>query len=988
MRRWFNSGFTAAAASWLLLAAGTGCLPSSRRAVAIWIVSGGEELTHDTLPSPENDVYSAAGGGLHLTAALNETVAFQIGLRTTAPPAGPFNIEITDLVGPADKLSARSAVTIYRVHYQRIERFRSWYPSHRGKPTTPTLFPDILVPWEAPRGGGPLVLGEARNEIIWVDVHVPPTLAPGQYRGRLALRSDATGVPVFACEIHLEVLPVALPGRRNLPVVCRVDPRDLLAAHLRWPRTSAEQTRLLPEAPSHFAAVRLVNATMRLFHEHRTTPILWASFPKFRLVGQRKVEVQWDEYDQLVSGWLDGSAFRDQVRLEVWPIPAALEYPNAERNGGFDSPQYARLLAAYLAECKEHFAQRGWLERAVTRLCPPEPLSQAAADRLRRLSGIVRQSETDLPIMAHLPARSLRGLGWHEAPSIALPDVTTWAPPAMWYEPAAMAHEQRLGKHAWLMPDRPPYSGSLAVEAPATEAWILPWLAYRYGVEGLWIEHAAEDSLVLESPSARQPWQGPGLGSVSNVASGLRPGRRMRENAHLRLRPGRSPDATLLLRQSLVYSAEEYGLRERGPVPSLRLKRLRRGLQDYELLRLLEANGQELLARKLAEQVVRWAATEACLENLLSTKESGWSEQTSILRRARTLILRELVSEFEPSPNARREQLASLSEWLLMFNQADLVNVSVDGVRVTSGAEGLHADVMGSVSNATNRAVEGHWTLPVPPPGWQQVGDVPTEAPPGTRRTARIGVDLTGLAYNIDGVYPFEVVFDTVEVGAFLRPARLAVAACRPLQSTLRIDGKLDDWPLASNNAAGDFRLCRGRTFGPDKPTLPTQAYFCMDREHLYVGLRCTLNVGEPPVWQADNAIPIDGTIPWGQDVVEILIDPRPTAAGTSSELYCLQIKPSGLLLARKGCRTDPPMGISLEWHSRARVAVNVEREVWVVELAVPWDAFEPRARRNNLWGCNVTRLDARRGEYSSWSGAHGHCYSPQSLGNLIMLWP
>ena len=322
-----------------------------------------------------------------------------------------------------------------------------------------------------------------------------------------------------------------------------------------------------------------------------------------------------------------------------------------------------------------------------------------------------------------------------------------------------------------------------------------------------------------------------------------------------------------------------------------------------------------------------------------------------------------------------------------MFNQADRVTVAIDGVRLTRSAAGLHAQVVGSVSNAANRVVDGRWTIPSPPPGWEPVGESLTNVPPGARRTTPIDVNLAGLAFNADGVYPFDVIFETSAVGAFRRQARLAVAACPRLESSPHVDGRLDDWPWASNNAAGDFQLCRGMSPGSASPTLPTQAFFRMDRNWLYVAVRCTLRAGEPPVWQADNTIPIDGAIPWGQDVVEVLIDPRSTGTGTSSDLYCLQVKPSGLLVSRKGCRTEPPMGTSEAWPSGARVAVRVERDAWVVELAVPLDALGPQARHNPLWGFNVTRLDARRGEYSSWSGARGQCYLPQSLGNLIMLW-
>lgn len=929
----------------LSLGPASGCLRPTQRTVAVWVVAGGEDLTHDTPPNPENDVYSATGGGLRLTAALNETVAFQIALRAAAPPAGPFHIRVSDLVGPSEMLSARTAVSVYRAHDVRVEHFRSWHPASTGRPAVASLVPDILVPWGAPRGGGPLVLSEVRNEIVWVDVHVPPTLAPGEYRGQLELRSGDKAEPAFGCEIRLEVLPVALPGRPSLRAICRVDPRDLLAAHLRWPAASAEQTRLLPDVPSHFAAVRLVEETMRLFQAHRTTPVLWASFPKFRPTEARRVEVEWAEYDRLVSGWLDGTAFPNRVRLEVWPMPASIKYPDAQRNGGFDSPQYARLLGAYLAECRLHFADRGWLDRAVVRVCPPGPLSQTAVDRVRRLAGIVRQSEPGLPVVAHLPARSLRGLGWQDAPTIELSGVNTWAPPAMWYEPEVMEHERKLGRRTWFMPDHPPYSGSLAVEALATDPRVLPWQAYRYGASAIWLEHAAELAETAPPSRAHRPWGGAGL----------------------------------------VYPAVEYGLRDQ-PLPSRRLKRLRRGLQDYELLRLLEENGKRLLAQELARQVVRWAGTDACVDNLLTYKEGGWLTEPRMLRLARTLMLRELVLEFEPNAAARREQLRSFSEWSLMMNQAQRVTVSVDGVRLTGAAEGLRAEVLGSVLNSTNRPLQGRWTLPAPPPGWQQTGEVLTRLAPGTRRQARITLDLAGLAYNTEGVYPFDVLFDTEALGAFRTSARLAVAVCPPVETSPRVDGNLEEWPLAANNAAGDFRLCRGPGAAP--PTLPTQAFFSLDHEHLFIGVRCALRAGEPPLWQADNTIPIDGPIPWGQDVVEVLLDPRLTFEGTGSDLYCFQVKPTGLLIARMGCRTDPQMGTSADFRSGARAAVRVERDAWVVELALPLKAFGPQARRNRVWGFNVTRLDARRGEYSSWSGARGHCYAPQSLGNLIMLWP
>ena len=283
--------------------------------LTVWVVSGGREMATDTQPLLENEVYTASRGTVELSAAINETVALQVGLRAVNPPAGPFNVRVTDLEGPHGRLTAHATVSIYRVHYTPVEQFDSWYPARTGQATAPQDFPNILVPWEAPRGGGPLRLDQKRNEIIWIDLHVPLTTDPGVYVGRLELARAQEDVPVFSCRVRLSVVPVAIPSARGTATAGRVDPRDLLGEHLNWPRVSAEETRIVPDAPTHQAARRLVDATMRLFHEHRATPLLWAGFPKYRLAADRSVVIDWDTYDRVVTGWLDGDAFDDRVGL-------------------------------------------------------------------------------------------------------------------------------------------------------------------------------------------------------------------------------------------------------------------------------------------------------------------------------------------------------------------------------------------------------------------------------------------------------------------------------------------------------------------------------------------------------------------------------------------------------------------------------------------------------------------------------------------------
>jgi hypothetical protein len=934
--------------TWL---ATVGCAPPAGHEVQVWAAGPEAVLGAQAAPVLESAVFSESRGEIRLHTAINASVGFQLVMRAERVPAGPFTVELSDLAGPGGRLDSSELATIYRVQPVLVERFASWYPEHAGRPATPTVVPDILVPWDAPRGGGPIRFAQQGSEAVWVDLRVPPTIDPGEYRGDVLIRSVADQTIRWQCGLRLEVLPVALPATRSLAAICRVDPRDLLAAHLGWPRESAEQTRLLRDASGHQAAVRLVDATMRLFQEHGTTPVLWASFPKYRLVGARQVEIDWEPYDRLVSGWLNGSGFADGVALSHWAVPASLEHPSAEREGGIGSPAYARVLAAYLAECRRHFAERGWQERSFVRMAPPGELTSGNVAQVGLLADIVRQSEADLPVVAHLPAGSLRGLGWRGAPEIRLTGIDIWAPRAMWFEPQALQREQALGRRAWFCPDHPPYSSSLGSDGLGTDAVLAAWQAYRYQADAIWVERSAEFGTMRPAGSA---WRS---------------------------------DET----QSLVYPGSLFGLADR-PVPSVRLKRLRQGLQDAALLHLLERRGKQALAQSLAGQVVRWAGTDACLDDLLTCKPTGWPRELQPLVLARELLLRELAADAPTAgpPAARSQQL--LTEWNLLMNQATRVHAGVTGVRLQPAGDGLRAQVLCDVVNYTNHTITGRWSMPAPPVGWQPPADVPISLSPGARRAVVLEALLSAVPYNTSGAYPFDLVFDTSSLGAFAVAARLAVATCPPVQRPLTVDGDLSDWALAASNAAADFLLVNA---GEDRarvaerrPARPTQAFFGMDREYLFVGVRCALAEGERPLWHADNLVPLDGAVPWGQDAVELLIDPRPAADGTSSDIFQLQIKPNGVVVERRGCRTEPPIGTSERWHSGARVAVSVQREAWAVELALPLAALGPGAAEQRVWGLNVTRLDARRGEYSSWSGARGHCYSPRTLGNLILLRP
>lgn len=908
--------------------------------IEIWAADEAREIALSAQPVRENEVFSAPDKSIRLRAASNDAVAFQLALRSES--SGNVDVVVSDLQGPASVLAAKDVIRRYRVHPVRVENFRSWYPAHTGRPTTPIDVPDVLVPWDAPRGGGPIELAAGMTVTAWVDVLIPPGTQPGRYRGSVQVRRASAalfgtgkqGDLVQNLTLEVSVAPVEIPSGRSLAVIARVDPRQLLTAHLRWPSDTPEETRFLPDVASHQAAIRLVNATMGLFHDHACTPVLWASFPKYRPTDERTVEIDWSAYDALAEGWIDGGGYGDKAPSVAWPLPVSADYPDAERNGGFGSPRYARLLAAYMSACQKHFVERGWDERGFVRIAPPRALTGELVEQTRRLTGILRQSEAAAPLVAHFAPGSLRTLGWYNAPTVELADVGIWCPPASQWQPDRMAGGGDARR--WFQPTDPPYSPSLDVAAPPADARAVAWQAFRYGADGVWIENAAM------------------VGARGGSGEGL------------------------------VYAGQDFGV-VHAPLASVRLKRLRRSILDYELLRLLDRGGKSLLAKRTAEQMVSWGFTDACTRNLVTTRSAGWAADPFAYGLARNIILQELgadTSAGDPQTDA------ILTGWARFMNQGRRLEAEAVGVRLEEEDSGLKGHIFATLLNTTALSMSGRWDVTPAPAGWTRLSESATESGAQSSSLATITFGIGALTYNALGVLDVPLRFEG-DSGESSTVARLAVTQCPLVDSAPDIDGDLSDWVMAATNAAGDFRLVRGEgSAGGGAARVPlaaTKALFCMDLKRMYVAVFCATPRGESPRFRSDNLVTIDGAIPWGQDLVEVLLSPRNARAGGGGELLVLQIKPSGVVVGRKGALTDPPMNASEPWQSGAQVAARVSGEGWTVELSIPLAALEPATSKTRVWGCNVTRLDSRRGEYSSWSGARGNAYSPETLGNLLV---
>jgi len=944
-------GLLATAALSLLVGCGGGVSIGSG-GVRIWPVPASAVIFSDSPPVSYPDIYSSTEKSIRINAAVNEIVSFQLAMRAEGTaPAGVRNLRLTDFRQSGAVISV-SRVRAYRELRIPVEDYPAWYLRLTPYLRARREYPDVLVPLESPEGALPIDLPAGRTEAVWVDIHVPPGTEPGAYTGQVHVE---TGGATQSMAISLTVWPFAIPQTRHAPVIAGIDTASLIRNHVEIDGRPYSPSRLSSEDPFYERAVAVIDQAMRLLHEHRLSPVLWDLRPVQRVVAGGGVELDWSDYDRLVSGIMDGSAFEDRTAAAAWPLPFDERDPSPDLHGGPGSESYERYVADYLRRCVAHFEQRGWLDRHFVWV----PLSdETRAERFRafeRMGRLLRQVEPRLRLVCPLSPMSLEPYGHLGDPFVDLSAlVGVWCPPSAEADRAALARQRAAGKQVWLSPGRPPYTGSLSVIASPVEAASLAWQVYRFGYDGACLPIVNE-------------WAGtdaPGLiGSESQ----------------------------------LIWPGKPYGLP--GPVPSIRLKRLLRGAQDYEYLWLLDRNRRPAIARLLSTDLFRYGGTECFNEHFLDSRGPGWVTEPTAWSMARRLMARELQAAFseqgdrpqtgQPDDVAR---FAEEMEWTRLVSAIRRTQVVIEGVKVRfepqDVASPAHLEATVSFFNATPRPFQGKLTWAGLPQGWRPADDGRSIGPIEPTRGARVVIAAKArvIQPNTDGIVPVQFALQPAQGEPAMFKGRLCVLTAQRIGKPFVVDGRLDDWPLATN-VASDFLLVGagevpkiGRAT-PDRPSQLTTVFACNDDEALYIAFNCAESrMGDRQIGRS-NYVRYDDLWPVGEDLVEIVLDPTGQAVGPG-DLYHIIVKANGALVAEKGIQCLDRVAPVSPWASGITAAVDDQFRpgCWTVEMRIPLASLE---KRGDVIGVNFARFDARGGEYSSWTACRSHIYSPIALGNM-----
>ena len=524
-------------------------------ALSVWVIQDTDRALRDDPPGPARTAT--------LGAARNEWVSFQILMRADAP-VREIELEPGDLLGP-DRATLRGAdAVLYRQHQIRIDE-----PSHRNDRFRPGWYPDPLIPFRHPLTGAPLRgarlsavpfdLPANETHGFLVDRKIPRDAPAGEYRGRC--RVTAPGIAPVDVEVRLVVWDFALPDTPTLKTALGSPAERMRRYHSTRAGAGGE-----PEA-ADWAAVETQCAALLRDHRINATPP--AEMLRARAGADGSFAFDPAQVDGL-RRFIDTYA----VNAIRTPHPSSVvKDPDRDRD----------RLRAWLASF-DRLAAR--LDRPAVTLytyLKDEPNDAEAYRYVQRWGSAVRSARSVLKVLV-VEQTKTQSPAWGDLYGA----VDIWCPLFPLHDEASAARRGALGEEIWTYTalcqrDPTPW---WQIDFPLLNYRVPLWIAWRHNMNGLLYWGGMSHWSGVDDP-----WSDP--------------------KTLDRRRNGKGP-----LYQgegTLVYPACAVGYD--GIAPSLRLKALRDGIEDFEYLALLERAGAGEQARAvvlpLASSWFKWERAPA-----------------------------------------------------------------------------------------------------------------------------------------------------------------------------------------------------------------------------------------------------------------------------------------------------------------------------------------------------------------------------------------
>jgi hypothetical protein len=565
---------------------------------AIWVNDGGDKVVKDELrASLGGDVRNSLWDGktICLFGSRNEVLNFNVIIESANDMTKDILVSISDLVSvEGDTISSRKAegdavfdyrgrnIELFYIRYLQIkglsqlaysplyddrhvpEKLQLPYPTRKGvfqgrfedRPNANKYYPDIAVPIEAV---GAFSITKGENQSLWVDIYIPRDASPGLYTGKFKVKE--AGNVVAELPIELEVLPLLLPDEFNAKTMVWINEPDINFRYtgVRWNDSKAA----VPEVKAVMDKVWYRHFQMA--KRHRIS-LITDGIELYR-------KEQFSRLDKVYDGKLFTSAYYYEgpgygVPQDVYSVGTYGGWKNLKKSWNMNIRESmwknSDKIVKFFDENYPHVNYFLYL------LDEPK---QNDFDMVEQWAQWIKENPG--------PGKCFKTLCTISLPlqQIYLPSVDIafmlWGERDVWEDALSKLRAQNgeiMSYNGWR-----PSSGTFMIEDEGIALRLNGWIQFKHNISR-WFFWASTN---YKNPSF--------VNYETNVfQEACTFGRKLQKKdpkyGETGYNYGNGDGVLFYPGKDTLYTEDSYGLQ--GPIASLRLKMWRRGLQDYEYLRL------------------------------------------------------------------------------------------------------------------------------------------------------------------------------------------------------------------------------------------------------------------------------------------------------------------------------------------------------------------------------------------------------------------
>ncbi len=517
---------------------------------SVWAIGDGDKVKRDDRQHPGRAKNAAWDGTtIRVFGARNEIVALQVIVESDDRGIGKLTASLPELsAGHGGRLTYRPPaadptdyvdrpIQIFVEHYMHVTTTtRADWIFEPGSPAAPTnmlgWIPVQVVPENAraDRGGLPVAVNANLNQALWIELYIGRDRKPGTYRGTVSVNTDGEAHDV---PIELDVLDFMLPDENSMEAMLFY--------------TS--------DQPELYHGRNLDAAYDRLAHRYRTQLV--------HGYDEASVQASWPRFS--------GEAFTRSQGYEGpgdgkgnTIVPRSFYGPGK----GFDERDSAWVLSD-----RWMTFLRDKLPKAITFLYMPDEPNPSAFPRIRALADNIHSNPG--------PGRALPIFVTHSYTEGLDGAIDIWDSGPRGFDVERVKSERAKGRRYWFYNGGRPWGGAIVIDAPATDARASMWAAFKHDVDVYFFWHVVHWRHNSQKQGERRQnvWANPI--TFDNRGQPRKP---VDDQGYI------NGDGVLVYPgEDRLHPEENRGVP--GPISTIQLANLRRGLQDHQYLSLARKLG-------------------------------------------------------------------------------------------------------------------------------------------------------------------------------------------------------------------------------------------------------------------------------------------------------------------------------------------------------------------------------------------------------------